>query len=176
MAGKQVPETTLSFHLMPLAADLLRASDPHAWWIAPALQPLAMMQLSPWGPMGGPFGWGSTFVTYRVMGELFGPQGRGSGIVEGQGSVASDGVVDSDVTDEEMLRREVEVDVASGVARGAALVAIRSLRGRSHGDSEEEEEATTGVADLSRMVVDGIIQEAITDLIGSDCGSSGSSV
>ncbi|KAF4671512.1 hypothetical protein FOL47_001495 [Perkinsus chesapeaki] len=85
----------------------------------------------------------------------------------------SDGFVDgSSDRSEGSARREVERDVASTVARGAALAAVRSLR-LSNGDARESQQETGA---LARSVVVSVIQSAMAEwCMGSD-RSGGESV
>ncbi|KAF4729979.1 hypothetical protein FOZ62_023117 [Perkinsus olseni] len=92
---------------------------------------------------------------------------------ERRSMVSSDGVVTSDVSDENAVRREVEADLAINVARGAALAAVRSLRGDSPTTSQTD--VSEEITDLSRLVVDTVIQTAVGGCGGS-CYTGGESV
>ncbi|KAF4728442.1 hypothetical protein FOZ63_010438, partial [Perkinsus olseni] len=85
---------------------------------------------------------------------------------ERRSMVSSDGVVTSDFSDENAVRSEVEADLAINVARGAALAAVRSLRGDSPATSQTD--VSEEVTELSRLVVDTVIQTAVGGCGGSD--------
>ncbi|KAF4669592.1 hypothetical protein FOL46_001328 [Perkinsus olseni] len=85
---------------------------------------------------------------------------------ERRSMVSSDGIVASDVSDENAVRREVEADLAINVARGAALAAVRSLRGDTPATSQTD--VSEEITELSRLVVDTVIQTAVGGCGGSD--------